>query len=880
MKIFVTLLIIFSMCFAAETFTAENVRNIADGLVSQRFGDYILHDMLTYYGTDEIPNAYAFIYQNEEGEYVTVVVGARVTCTPISEFYKGVPNYYRTFERAESRAQELSAHKPVFKKIYYFGPEREYYLFECGDQEVLLNTCSVESLDKAVLFNFVPEQDEEIERILYAKWNEYFTADDFTPGRDAYIEGVPFVIWSYGCSPTASSMIFWYWDENGYSRLVDYFYDRHDDVENNDDYNRPNVQKELAVAMGTDSFYTGGTSFTNIASGHTTVAAQNNYSFASTLSPMGGTWNQFLFTWLEAELDAGRPTHWGFIDYFYGGDLINHSVCAVGYTIVLPDTFITVHTTWHDQEQNWDLWTYYNGIYSKPRVITVVPGTAQWDVVDLNWPSAVNTWMFRGLTYEITWDYAGSSIDHVKMWLAPGELHTSYDSANWILVDDDLPNTGSYFYNVPLGSLHHRINIAGLNSSNVRQSADGSFTSFDTRSVIASDVSLYGHNLLEQRNSQDLVVVGDYAYVAHGPYGIAVVDISTATRPAWVNSVDIGGEPRSLCYDGSYIYCTTYSDSGFVVLSISDPTSPSVVGSTTLGNMTMGLDVAGGYAYVATFMAGVSVVSLASPTSPSLYGSYDTPGQCYDVCIIHDTVAVAADGSQDLRFLNVSDPSTPVDMGQYSTPGIPKGVWYDGFLFVGDGPAGVGFMDVSNPASPESLSWFNTGGQSYNGYRDGWKLYVADGPSGMRVLDVGDGTNPTEIGYLDSYGNANAMTTHNGQIIMADGDDGIYVMAFTGIEEYDAQDELNVMFSTFPNPFKTNMTVQLASSIQEHVIIVVYDVLGTQIKEIANDIVAPGRYDYMWDATNDAGQLVPAGVYLVEVTAGTRTQTQKVIFVR
>jgi hypothetical protein len=157
---------------------------------------------------------------------------------------------------------------------------------------------------------------------------------------------------------------------------------------------------------------------------------------------------------------------------------------------------------------------------------------------------------------------------------------------------------------------------------------------------------------------------------------------------------------------------------------------------------------------------------------------------------------------------------------------------------------------------------------------------VADGPAGMRVLDVGDGTNPTEIGYLDSYGNANAITTHGGQIIMADGDDGIYVMAFTGIEEYVAQDELNVMFSTFPNPFKTNMTVQLASSIQEHVMIVVYDVLGTQVKEIANDVIVPGKYDYMWDATNDAGQAVPAGVYLIEVTAGSTTQTQKVIFVR
>ena len=879
MKVLMTLLIVFSVCFAAATIPIDDVRNISDRFVRQRFGEYVFEDMLTYYGTDDIPNAYAFIYINEADEHVTVVMGARMTCTPISEFYKGMPNYYRTLERAKTEAQKLSVATPVFKKIYYFGPEMEYYVFECGGKEVLLNTYSMKPLDKTVLFEYVPETDSEMERILRNKWNVYLAADDLGPSRDAYIAGVPYVVWSYGCSPTASSMIYWYWDNNGYSRLVDYFFDRHDDAENNDDYNRPNVQRELAVAMNTDSM-DGGTAFTSIANGHIIVANNNGYTFSSTLSPMGGTWNNFLFDWLQAELDAGRPTHWGFIDYFYAGQYIDHSVCAVGYEIAPPDTFITVHNTWDETDHNWNLWTYQGGIWSKPRVITAVPSGADNNSIDLSWPSSVNTWMFQGLTYEFTWDVSGSDVDHLKMWLAPGILHESYDSTNWTLVDDNIPNTGSYFYTTPAGSLHHRINFAGLNTSNVRLSADGSFASFDTRPVIASNMDLYGHNLLGQRNAQDVVVVGDYAYVTLGPYGIGVIDISTPTTPAWVNTVAISGEPRSLAYDGSYLYCTTYSDSGFVVLSLSSPTSPSVVGSTTLGNLTMGLDVQGTYAYVATFMAGLSVVSISNPSAPSLVNTYDTPGQTYDVCIEHDTVAYLADGSQDLRWLNVSDPGAIVEIGQKSTPGIVKGLWCDGFLFVGSGPGGVGIVDISDPEVPDSLSWYDTGGQPYKGYRDGWKLYVADGPAGIRVLDVGDGTNPTEIGYLDSYGSANGIAISQGMIVMADGDDGIYVMAFTGVEENQAQDAVNIMFSTFPNPFKTSMTIQLASSIQEHVKIVVYDVLGTQVKHVTDQVIAPGRYDYTWDATNDAGQSVAAGVYLIEVTAGSTTQTQKVVFVQ
>lgn len=881
MKIFMTLLIILSMSFAADMIPIDNVRNIADMFITQRFGDYVFEDMLTYFGTDEIPNAYAFIYNSAEGEQATIVMGARVTCTPVSEFYRGVPNYYTTLEQAQTEAQALCTVAPVFKKTYYFGPGQEYYLFQCGKKELLLNTYSLQSLEKDILFDYTPERDPEIEQILRHKWNAYLDADDLGPQRDAYIDSVPFVDWNYGCSPTASSMIFWYWDSRGYSRLVDFFYDRFDDPENEDEYNVPNVVKELALGMYTDSL-SGATTNIHIAPGHITVANQNGYTFSSTMSNFGTPGNNFLFNWFQTELDAGRPTHWGMFEYWYEpwGQYLAHSVCAVGYEIILPDTFIIVHDTWHDYDESWALWTYHNGTWCRTQVITVIPGGADNNMVDLTWPSVINTWMYEGLTYEVTWDKAGSSIDHLKMWTAPAVQCASYDSVNWTVVDDNVPNTGTYFFTaLSLDTL--RINIAGLDASDIRQSADGSFTSFETRAVIASNMDLYGHNLLGQRNAQDLIVVGDYAYVTLGTYGIGVVDVSTPAIPVWVNTVAIGGEARSLVYDGSYLYCTTFSDSGFVVLGLSDPTSPSVVGSTTLDYQTYGLDVASGYAYVATYTAGLNVVSLANPSSPSLHGSYDTPGQAYDVCIINDTVVVVADNSQDLRFVNVSNPASPADMGQYVVPGNPRGLSCNGLLFVSSGASGVGFVDVSDPSAPDSLSWFDTGGQPFNSAcRDGWKLYVADGPAGIRVLDVGDGTNPTEIGYLDSYGNTNAIATNQDRIIIADGDGGICVMAFTGVEESQAQDAVNILFSTFPNPFKVSTTIQLASSLQEHVTIVVYDVLGTQVKHITDQVIAPGRYDYTWDATNDAGQSVAAGVYLVEVTAGSAVQTQKVIFVQ
>jgi hypothetical protein len=247
-------------------------------------------------------------------------------------------------------------------------------------------------------------------------------------------------------------------------------------------------------------------------------------------------------------------------------------------------------------------------------------------------------------------------------------------------------------------------------------------------------------------------------------------------------------------------------------MSLTDPVNPSVIGSTILANQTFGIHVDGDIAYVAARISGLRIVSVATPSSPNEVGSYDTPGQAYDVCIIHDTIAVVADGTKDLIFLDVSDSAAPESILVFSCPGIPKGVWYDGYLFVGDGSAGVGIMDVSNPAQPESLAWFNTSGQSYSGVRSNNLLYVADGPSGLRILDISNPNSPAEIGYLDSYGNANAIALiTSSKYVLADGDDGIYHMGSTvGIEEYDSKGAMSTFFTLFPNPFKDNTSIQFS----------------------------------------------------------------------
>jgi len=154
------------------------------------------------------------------------------------------------------------------------------------------------------------------------------------------ISGVPYYDWSYGCSPTAAAMVLGYWDSHGYDNLVDYYFWHHDIREGDWDY-IPNVQRELAIAMQTDTT-SGATDVGDIGPGieHVTNSI-NGYSFSAPTTWWAfytpyGTYDSHWST-IVAEIDRGRPLVWNVFDYTVppgqpnAGLEVNHSVTVIGY---------------------------------------------------------------------------------------------------------------------------------------------------------------------------------------------------------------------------------------------------------------------------------------------------------------------------------------------------------------------------------------------------------------------------------------------------------------------------------------------------------------------------------------------------------------------
>ena len=84
----------------------------------------------------------------------------------------------------------------------------------------------------------------------------------------------------------------------------------------------------------------------------------------------------------------------------------------------------------------------------------------------------------------------------------------------------------------------------------------------------------------------------------------------------------------------------------------------------------------------------------------------------------------------------------------------------------------------------------------------------------------------------------------------------------------------------YPNPFNPVTTLRYDLPEQGHVRITIYDMLGRDVKTLINGYQDPGYKSINWDATNDYGKPVSAGMYLYQIQAGEYMEVRKMVLVK
>ena len=88
------------------------------------------------------------------------------------------------------------------------------------------------------------------------------------------------------------------------------------------------------------------------------------------------------------------------------------------------------------------------------------------------------------------------------------------------------------------------------------------------------------------------------------------------------------------------------------------------------------------------------------------------------------------------------------------------------------------------------------------------------------------------------------------------------------------------LHQNYPNPLNPETIISYDLPENIFVNITIYDLLGRQVKTLVNQVQNAGFNSIQWNATNDYGEPVSAGIYLYQIQAGTFYQTRKMALLR
>jgi len=240
----------------------------------------------------------------------------------------------------------------------------------------------------------------------------------------------------------------------------------------------------------------------------------------------------------------------------------------------------------------------------------------------------------------------------------------------------------------------------------------------------------------------DVTVEGDIAYLAGGPDGLAVLDVSDVAAPRLISQSNVGGAPIGIAVDGDWAYLAVQGP-GLVIVNVEDLEQPIVEGTFELPGSATDVTFCGDFIYVTDDDLGVSVVDVTDPSNPSLVSVLDTPGLANSVYLDGD-LGYVSDLSGGLHVFQIVRLILAPPFAAFSFSDFMRDIEVHGDIaFMANGTEGLKIVDVSHPSAPQLMTTFNPGHEVWDVALAGNYAFLVPG---VTVLDIRDPANPTLMG--------------------------------------------------------------------------------------------------------------------------------------
>lgn len=240
-----------------------------------------------------------------------------------------------------------------------------------------------------------------------------------------------------------------------------------------------------------------------------------------------------------------------------------------------------------------------------------------------------------------------------------------------------------------------------------------------------------------------LFSISRYQEVAFRTDGqLEVFDLSAPLGTAPIGRLEIGGWTDGVAASRGFLFVADIHR-GLVVLDVRDPRQPAR--AATLGPFGLsGVSTDGRYVFASERFHGLVIYDAADVAAVVEIARIETDGESLGLSLEGDLVALA-DGTSGLRLYDVSDRTNPLEVSHLPLPGRAHDVHLSGDrAFVSAGgldrfsPSGsVQVVDVTDPSQPVLLGDFETPGEAVAVAGAATGLAIADGEALLTSVTFG-----------------------------------------------------------------------------------------------------------------------------------------------
>lgn len=213
----------------------------------------------------------------------------------------------------------------------------------------------------------------------------------------------------------------------------------------------------------------------------------------------------------------------------------------------------------------------------------------------------------------------GGSCNSVFVDTFQNNLYAYIGGGDWYMVNVNIPS------NPQINNHYTTPSIGGGKDFWTRGAIVYHLQGFGISSFLSGGVAYYDTVIINNYECNDFVVKNNIAYISNQNYGLYIVNIADENNMFIVSSLNF---PNKLSWhiDVSINYAyIAQGDSGIAIIDITNPTNPVYKNQYRNINSAEDICINGNYAFVANYKPGLKILNISNPENPIEISTCNTP---------------------------------------------------------------------------------------------------------------------------------------------------------------------------------------------------------------------------------------------------------------